>query len=98
MPQFIIIYFGCYLFWVVNYFMASMREEKVKYQFFTADFYARLVCMLCFIFYPTTNTRPVLTGTDIWTHFFPRFGAPPNKENDHEPDPLVRPFGLQYQL
>ena len=49
MPQFIIIYFGCYLFWVVNYFMASMREEKVKYQFFTADFYARLVCMLCFI-------------------------------------------------
>ena len=53
MPQFIIIYFGCYLFWVVNYFMASMREEKVKYQFFTADFYARLVCMLCFIFYPT---------------------------------------------
>ena len=67
MPQFIIIYFGCYLFWVVNYFMASMREEKVKYQFFTADFYARLVCMLCFIFYPTTNTRPVLTGTDIWT-------------------------------
>lgn len=39
MPQFIIIYFGCYLFWVVNYFMASMREEKVKYQFFTADFY-----------------------------------------------------------
>lgn len=67
MPQFIIIYFGCYLFWVVNYFMALMREEKVKYQFFTADFYARLVCMLCFIFYPTTNTRPVLTGTDIWT-------------------------------
>ena len=42
MPQFIIIYFGCYLFWVVNYFMASMREEKVKYRFFTADFYARL--------------------------------------------------------
>ena len=38
MPQFIIIYFGCYLFWVVNYFMASMREEKVKYRFFTADF------------------------------------------------------------
>ena len=37
MPQFIIIYFGCYLFWVVNYFMASMREEKVKYQLFTAD-------------------------------------------------------------
>ena len=67
MPQFIIIYFGCYLFWVVNYFMASMREEKVKYRFFTADFYARLVCMLCFIFYPTTNTRPVLAGTDIWT-------------------------------
>ncbi len=67
MPQFIIIYFGCYLFWVVNYTMAAVREERTKYQFFTADFYARLVCMLFFIFYPTTNTRPELLGTDIWT-------------------------------
>lgn len=67
MPQFIIIYFGCYIFWVVNYTMAAMREEDVKYQFFTADFYARLICMLCFIFYPTTNTRPDLIGNDIWT-------------------------------
>ena len=45
----------------------NLSGPAVKYQFFTADFYARLVCMLCFIFYPTTNTRPVLTGTDIWT-------------------------------
>ncbi len=29
---------------------------------------------------------------------FHRSAVPPNKENNHEPDPLVRPFGLQYQL
>lgn len=65
-PQFIIIYFGCYIFWVVNYFMAAMREEESRYQFFTADFYARMVCLLCFVLFPTTNTRPVLTGSGIW--------------------------------
>ena len=58
MPQFIIIYFGCYLFWVVNYFMASMREEKVKYRFFTADFYARLVYVCCALFF----IRPRIRG------------------------------------
>ena len=66
MPQFIIIYFGCYLFWVVNYFMASMREEKVKYQFFTADFYARLVCMLCVIFYPLISRSTCFRPFTAW--------------------------------
>lgn len=55
MPQFIIIYFGCYLFWVVNYFMASMREEKVKYRFFTAGFLCAAGMYAVLYFLPTTN-------------------------------------------
>ena len=41
MPAFIIIYFGCYIFWVVN-------------------------CLTFFVFFPTTNTRPELTGNGIF--------------------------------
>ena len=67
MPQFIIIYFGCYIFWVVNYLLIAAQKEEHRYQFFTADFYARLICFVCFVFFPTTNTRPELTGSDIFT-------------------------------
>ena len=51
MPQFIIIYFGCYIFWVVNYLLIAAQKEEHRYQFFTADFYARLICFICFANY-----------------------------------------------
>ena len=66
MPAFIIIYFGCYIFWVVNYLMVAFYEDENKYRFYTADFYARLICLAFFVFFPTTNTRPELTGNVIF--------------------------------
>ena len=48
MPAFIIIYFGCYIFWVVNYLMVAFYEDENKYRFYTADFYARLICLAFF--------------------------------------------------
>lgn len=62
MPQFIIIYFGCYIFWVVNYLLIAAQKEEHRYQFFTADFYARLICFVCFVFFPTTNTNALYTN------------------------------------
>lgn len=67
MPEFIIVYFGCFIFWVVNYTIIARGEKEVCYRFFTADFYARIVCLLFFFFFPTTNTRPILEGSGIWT-------------------------------
>lgn len=66
MPAFIIIYFGCYIFWVVNYLMVAFYEDENKYRFYTADFYARLICLAFFVLFPTTNTRPELTGNGIF--------------------------------
>ena len=60
MPQFIIIYFGCYIFWVVNYLLIAAQKEEHRYQFFTADFYARLICFVCFVFFPNYKYK---TGT-----------------------------------
>ena len=65
-PQFLIIYFGCYVFWAVNYILAARQEREQVYRFFTADIISRCVCLIIFLAYPTTNTRPVITDAGLW--------------------------------
>lgn len=65
-PQFLIIYFGCYVFWAVNYMLAARQEREQVYRFFTADIISRCVCLIIFLAYPTTNTRPMIEGNGIW--------------------------------
>ena len=48
LPPFIIVYFGCYAFWVVNYLIIAVQEKEHRYRFFTADLYSRLICFVCF--------------------------------------------------
>lgn len=65
-PMSIIIYFGCYLFWAVNYVMIAKLDKKWAYQFYFADMISRIICFAFFLMYPTTNIRPEITGTGIW--------------------------------
>ena len=65
-PQFLIIYFGCYIFWIINYILIARQDKKSVYQFFTADFLSRCICLVFFLVFPTTNTRPVITGGGLW--------------------------------
>lgn len=65
-PWTIVIYLGCYLFWVVNYIMGCRQEREKAFRFMSADVLAKLVCLICFIVFPTTNTRPVIEGNSIW--------------------------------
>lgn len=65
-PQFLIIYFGCYIFWIINYILIARQDKKSVYQFFTADFLSRCICLVFFLVFPTTNTRPVITGSGVW--------------------------------
>ena len=66
LPWTVIIYFGCYLFWVVNYILGCRQEQKKAFQFMGADLAAKLVCLICFIVFPTTNVRPVIEGSSLW--------------------------------
>ena len=66
LPQFLIIYFGCYIFWAANYILAARQDREEVYRFFTADFISRCVCLVIFLVYPTTNTRPVIEGSGFW--------------------------------
>lgn len=65
-PQFLIIYFGCYLFWAVNYILIARQDRESVYRFFTGDFISRCICLVFFLGYPTTNTRPVILDDGFW--------------------------------
>ena len=65
-PQFLVVYFGCYIFWAVNYILIARQERHRVYQFFTGDFLSRCICLVFFLVYPTTNTRPVITDAGLW--------------------------------
>ncbi|MDO5422166.1 MAG: phosphatase PAP2 family protein [Eubacteriales bacterium] len=65
-PAWVSIYLICYLFWVVNYILISRQGKEHFYRFVTADIASRLICGIFFLFLPTTNVRPEITGTGIW--------------------------------
>lgn len=66
LPPTVIIYLGCYLFWIVNYILIARQEKKEVCQFFSADFLSRVVCLVCYLVYPTTNTRPAVEPDGFW--------------------------------
>lgn len=60
------IYLGCYLFWIANYILIARQEKRHVCQFFAADFLSRIVCLACYLLYPTTNTRPTVEPEGFW--------------------------------
>ena len=76
--------FYCYAFWAFSYcYIAHVyRDEPEKvFRFVVADMMSRLICMLFFIFFPTTNTRPEITGSDVsdrLTRFLYKIDQPTN--------------------
>lgn len=60
------IYGSCYLFWSVNYVIGCRQDTEKAYRFICADLCAKVVCLLCFLLFPTTNERPFVVGDSIW--------------------------------
>lgn len=65
-PQTILIYLGCYVFWVVNYILIARQSKEKVYQFFAGDMFSRMICFAFFILFPTTNIRPEIAGHNFW--------------------------------
>ena len=65
-PWTVVIYLGCYVFWVINYVIGCRQERDRAFRFISADFAAKLVCLFCYMAFPTTNTRPVIEGCSVW--------------------------------
>ena len=88
MPQFIIIYFGCYIFWVVNYLLIAAQKEEHRYPFVRL-----LICHVtsatkiplnkststcCLSARVEINTRTAIISDKFWYHFgtFSHFLSP----------------------
>ena len=67
-PWTIVIYFGCYLFWAVNYYLCAAQEAQERNRFFLADLLAKGICFVIFLVFPTTNVRPEIVGNGIFDH------------------------------
>ncbi len=65
-PAAMIIYWGCYLFWVINYIIGCRQEEDIAFRFISAEFLAKLGCMIIYIAFPTTNVRPDIDGNGFF--------------------------------
>ncbi len=65
-PWTIVIYWGCYIVWIVNYILGCRQNRETAFRFMSADLLAKLVCLLCFLLFPTTNVRPPIEGNSIW--------------------------------
>lgn len=58
----VLIYFGCFAFWALNYIIIGSISREHCYRFCVADMLSRVVCAIFFIFLPTTNVRPAVVG------------------------------------
>ncbi|MCI8466515.1 MAG: phosphatase PAP2 family protein [Lachnospiraceae bacterium] len=65
-PEWVSIYFICYLFWIANYLLIAGLEKERLYRFVTADILSRFICGIFFVLLPTTNVRPEIIGNGIW--------------------------------
>ena len=66
LPWTVSIYFGCYLFWCINYFLCAVQNTKDRDRFFCADILAKGICFFLFLLIPATNIRPEITGKTVW--------------------------------
>ena len=64
-PEFVLVYLGCYVFWFVNYILIARQGKEHCYRFAAADIMSRLICCAFFLLLPTTNVRPELTGGGV---------------------------------
>lgn len=65
-PWTVAVYFGCYVFWIVNYILGCRQKEETAFRFLGADLVAKLVCLVIFLVFPTTNVRPLIEGDSFW--------------------------------
>lgn len=66
MPWTIIIYFGAFAFWAVNYIISANQDREKAYRFFCADFIAKIIAFIFFLSFPCTLVRPEIEGGGVW--------------------------------
>lgn len=65
---FVIFYVLAYVQWGLNYILIGRDSKELCYRFVSGDILSKIICLLFFIFLPTTLVRPEVTGTDIFSN------------------------------
>lgn len=65
-PEFMIVYFGCFATWIVCYIMCGRVSREYCARFVAFDILTRTVCGIIFLVLPTYNIRPEIIGTGIF--------------------------------
>ena len=71
-PVWILAYIGSFAFWTYQNIMIARESREQAYRLVAGDFVAKMICLLFFIFLPTTNTRPNAEGSGVFL-FITRF-------------------------
>jgi len=66
LPWMLIFYFGCYVFWFVNYTLSFKYDTSGKARFIKAHYIGETICLIVYLLYPTTMERAVISGTGIF--------------------------------
>ena len=64
-PVFMLIYWGAYISWGLNYILAARESRAHCRRSITADMIAKALCFVIFLILPTTITRPEITGSGL---------------------------------
>lgn len=68
-PWTVIIYFGCYIFWGVNYIVCAAGEGFARSRLFCADALAKILCFAIFLVFPSTAARPEVDTSGFWGYW-----------------------------
>lgn len=65
-PWSVLVYFGAFIFWVVLYLYCACQEKEKAHRLLCADFLSKAVCLVFFLFLPTTNIRPEIVDGGVF--------------------------------
>ena len=66
-PFFVVFYVLSFAQWAFSWIMTGRESRQVCFKYTKAEIIARLVCLVCFIVYPTIIERPSLIVNDFFT-------------------------------
>lgn len=58
-----IIYVFAYVTWALGFIIVGRESRQVCYEVCAAEMVAKIICLVCFVIFPTTLVRPEITGT-----------------------------------
>ena len=80
-PPMIVVYILAYCTWGINYLLIACEGGEIAKRAFTGAYIAILICLVCYLAFPTAMVRPEPTGGDVFsalTRLIYRLDAPNN--------------------